>query len=261
MRGKMRACAISSGSGGNCFYVEKNNSAILVDVGISAKKVIERMNSLNLNVKKIKGIFVTHEHADHIIGADVFARRYNIPIYATKGTIANGNIGSNKDMIHQIKNSEIIKLGELKIEAFSKSHKAAEPVSYSIFDKNKVVSVITDAGYACENINDKISKSDFLFLESNHDIKMLKNGPYPYFLKKWITSDSGHLSNTQAGLAVLENGNKRLRNVVLSHISRTNNSPEVALNTFRNLLKERSNFNAKVSVSLETTPTKLFSLA
>lgn len=256
----MRVCALSSGSSGNCFYIEKENSAILVDVGISASKVIDRMNLLNLNSEKIKAIFVTHEHTDHIIGVDVLARRFNIPIFATKGTISNGFLCSNKGLVNQIKKNETLNIGKLEIESFSKSHKAAEPVSYSISDKDKVASVITDAGYACGNIADKISMSDFLFLESNHDIKMLENGPYPHFLKKWVASDSGHLSNIQAGLAVLENGNKRLKNVVLSHISMTNNFPELALKTFRNLLKERSDFNARVSVSLESHPTNIFSI-
>lgn len=254
----MRVSALSSGSSGNCFYIEKNNSAVLVDVGISAKKVVERMNLLDLNPEKLKGIFVTHEHIDHILGIDVLARKFNLPIYATNGTISKGFLCSNKELINPIKNNEKIAVGELEIEAFTKSHKAAEPVSYSIYDKGKIVSVITDAGYACENINYNISKSDFLFLESNHDVKMVENGPYPYFLKRWVTGDSGHLSNKQAGLAVLEHGNKKLKNVVLSHISKTNNSPKLALKTFKELIKERSDFNASVSVSLSDSPTSLF---
>ncbi len=256
----MRACALSSGSSGNCFYVEDENSAVLIDVGISTKKVIERMNSLNLNPEKIKAIFITHEHIDHIIGSDVFARRFNIPIFATKGTIFHGFLCSNKDLIKKINKNDKITIGKLRIEAFTKSHEAAEPVSYSIHYKDKIISVITDAGYACKNINNKIAKSDFLFLESNHDIKMLEDGPYPHFLKRWVTSDTGHLSNTQAGLAVLEHGNKKLKNIVLSHLSRTNNSPDLALETFRSFLKERSDFNANLSVSLGDMPTQLFSV-
>jgi len=256
----MRVCALASGSKGNCFYVEKGNSAVLVDAGISAKKIVERMSLLNLDAEKIKAIFVTHEHSDHIKGIDVFSRRFNVPVFATKGTIANGFLCSNREMINPIKKNERVEIGGLGIEAFSKSHRAAEPVSYSIIDRNKVVSIITDVGCACENTNEKISKSDFLFLESNHDKKMLENGPYPYFLKKWIVSDSGHLSNKQAGLAVLENGNKKLKNVVLSHLSRTNNLPEVALKTFENLVRERSDFNAQISVSLDSAPTGLFNV-
>jgi phosphoribosyl 1,2-cyclic phosphodiesterase len=256
----MRACALSSGSSGNCFYIEKNNSAVLFDVGISAKKVVERMNLLNLNPENIKAVFVTHEHTDHIIGLDVFARKFNLPIFATRGTISNGHLCSDNKLLNEIKNNSKINIGELEIETFTKSHKAADPVSFSVYNQNKVVSVITDAGYACKNINNHIAESNLLFLESNHDVKMVENGPYPYFLKKWVTSDSGHLSNTQAGLAVLEHGNKKLKNVVLSHISKTNNSPRIALKTFRNLLKERNDFTGKVSVSLDYCPTEMFSV-
>ncbi|PIN90002.1 MBL fold metallo-hydrolase [Candidatus Pacearchaeota archaeon CG10_big_fil_rev_8_21_14_0_10_32_14] len=256
----MKVSALSSGSSGNCFYIEKNDSAILVDIGISAKRVEERLNLLNCQVEKIKGIFITHEHTDHIIGVDVFSRRYNIPIFATKGTITNGHLCSNRNLINPIKNNDIVDIGEFEIEAFKKSHKAADPVSYSISDKNKVACVITDAGYACENIHDKISKSDFLFIESNHDIKMLENGGYPAFLKKWVKSDLGHLSNNQAALAVLEHGHRRLKHIVLSHISKTNNSPDVAMNTFGNLLRERSDLNTNLSVSLDNSPTRLFNV-
>jgi len=256
----MKTAAISSGSKGNCFYVENDKSAVLVDVGISTKQILERMHSLKLSPKKVKGIFITHEHSDHIKGADVFARTFNIPIYATKGTINNGFLCSNNELINQIRNNETVALGGLHVQAFSKSHKAADPVSYSISDKKKVVSVITDAGYACENIHDSISHSDFLFLESNHDIPMLDVGPYPYFLKQWVRGDTGHLSNNQAGLAVLEHGKRKLQHVVLSHLSETNNTPAVALKTFRGLIKERSDFNTHVSVSLGSEPTKVFSV-
>jgi phosphoribosyl 1,2-cyclic phosphodiesterase len=254
----MKACALSSGSSGNCFYVEKDDAAVLVDVGISARKVIERMSLLKLNPEKIKAIFITHEHSDHIVGIDVLARRLNVPIFATKGTIKHGFLCSNNDLIKPINNNESIKIGVLKIEAFTKRHKAAEPVSYSILSSGKVVSVITDAGYACDNINKGISQSDLLFLESNHDIAMVESGPYPPFLKKWVTGDSGHLSNTQAGLAVLENARPRLKNIILSHISKTNNTPDVALETFKSLVKERSDLNPNVSVSLDHAPTQLF---
>lgn len=255
----MKVSALASGSSGNCFYIENNNSAVLVDVGISAKKLVERMNFLNLNAKKIKAIFITHEHGDHVKGTDVFSKKFNVPVFATRGTISNSCLCSNENMINEISTNERVLIKGLEIEPFAKSHKAAEPVSYSVFSQSKVVSVITDAGYACKNINERIAMSDFLFLESNHDIKMLENGPYPYFLKKWIASNSGHLSNIQAGLAVLENGN-RIKNVVLSHLSKTNNLPDVALKTFKNIVKERSDFNAKVSVSLADAPTKLFSV-
>lgn len=256
----MRACALASGSSGNCFYIENETGAVLIDVGISARRVVDAMTLLNLDPGKIKAIFLTHEHSDHISGVDVLARKLNVPIFGTKGTLKSGFICSHHELIKPIKNNQHITLGSLTIETFSKSHKAAEPVSYSIRSEHNTIAVITDAGYACENINHVIARSDILFLESNHDVAMVQSGPYPYFLKQWVTGDSGHLSNTQAARAVLENGNKRLKNVILSHISKTNNTPEIALQTFQAILKERTDFSPHVSVSLAHTPTSLFTL-
>jgi phosphoribosyl 1,2-cyclic phosphodiesterase len=256
----MKVAALSSGSGGNCFYVEKDSNAILIDAGISAKRINERLTSLKLNADKIKALFITHEHIDHIRGADVFSRQFDIPIYATKGTINSGFLCSNEDMINTIKNKETVNIAGFSVEAFQKFHKAADPVSFSIFNNDRTVSVVTDIGFPCENVNRAIENSNFIFLESNHDIEMLKNGPYPHFLKNWIGGDSGHLSNKQASLAVLEYGNSKLKNVVLSHLSKVNNEPRVALKTFNSLLKERKNFSANVTLSLENASTPLFKL-
>lgn len=253
----MKTAALASGSSGNCFYVENDKTALLVDAGISTKRIIERMSLLKLNPKKVKGIFVTHEHTDHIRGVDVFAREFNVPIYATKGTIKEGFLCSNNELINEIKNNETLSIGGLNVEAFSKMHKAYDPVSFNVEGKKRV-SVITDLGIVGKEVNEQISSSDFLFLESNHDVKMLEQGPYPYFLKKWVRGDDGHLSNNQASLAVLEYGNSKLRNVVLSHLSQTNNTPEMALKTFSKMMKERKDFKAKVDVSLRDGPTELF---
>jgi len=255
----MKTTALASGSSGNCFYVENDKTALLVDAGISTKRILERMSMLKLNPNKIKGIFITHEHTDHTKGTDVFAREFNIPIYATKGTINSGFLCSNNELINQIKNNESISIGGLNINTFSKMHKADDPVSFTVEDKKRV-SVITDLGITNKEVNEQISSSDFLFLESNHDIKMLNEGPYPWFLKKWVRGDDGHLSNNQASLAVLEYGNSKLKNVVLSHLSQTNNTPQVALKTFTKMMKERKDFKANIEVSTRDSPTKLFKI-
>ncbi|MBM3233021.1 MBL fold metallo-hydrolase [Candidatus Pacearchaeota archaeon] len=253
----MEVTALASGSSGNCFYVGNNNEAVLVDAGISAKQVYNRMEELGLDPGKLRGIFITHEHSDHIRGADVLARQLKIPIYATKKTLQNGMICSEKSLFRTIIAGKDIKIGRLSVESFSKSHKAADPVSYTIVG-NKRVAVITDAGYACKNIQEHISNAHFLFIESNHDDKMLERGPYPAYLKRWISGDTGHLSNRQAALSVLECASAELQNMVLSHLSQTNNSPEVALETFHSLLKERTGFRAKIDVSDRERPTPLY---
>lgn len=255
----VKCTALASGSSGNCFYIEQGNDAVLIDAGMNAKNIFDKIEKSNINLKKIKGIFITHEHIDHVRGADVFARKMDIPVFATKGTIKNCNLCSDEKLINLINNDATIKIGKLKIKAFVKSHAAKEPISYSVIG-DKRVSVITDLGYICDNVLSQIAKADFLFLESNHDLKMLEEGPYPYFLKKWIKGKDGHLSNMQAGLGVLEYASSRLQHVVLSHISKENNTPEKAMQTFKDLLKERSDLNVNVSVSLENAPTQIFSI-
>lgn len=255
----MKLSALSSGSSGNCFYIENNHKSILIDAGISAKQTVERMQKLNLNPESVLGIFVTHEHADHIKGIDVLARSFQIPIFATNKIIRNNFLCSQSNLINEIRGNSITDIAGMKIEAFSKFHKSLEPVSYSI-KKGKTASVITDAGFACENIIERVSESDFLFLESNHDTRMLEQGPYPYFLKKWISSNLGHMSNLQSALCVLEHGNKKLKNLILSHLSKTNNTPELALATFKSLVKERADLHPEISVSLNSLPTKLFEI-
>lgn len=255
----MKIAALASGSAGNCFYIEddKSETAVLIDAGISTRQISLRLTMLGLTTEKIKGIFITHEHADHVRGADVFARKFQVPIFATRKTINSCSLCSDKSLIKAINNTDIIKIGGSKVQAFTKNHSAADPISFTIL-ANKKVSVITDAGHACQNISDQIAAADFLFLESNHDPEMLKNGPYPAFLKKWIAGNSGHLSNSAAGNCVREHASQKLTNVVLSHLSGTNNTPDLALATFRSIIKKRSNFSPKVHVSTQQSPTKLF---
>lgn len=257
----MEISALASGSNGNCFYLRnrKNDSAILIDAGISAKKISERIGLLGRNADKLKAVFITHEHSDHIRGADVLARKLNIPIFATKKTIQNSFLCSDKDLINSIKNDEVVRIAGLSVEAFPKSHSAADPVSYNIKANNSkgVISVITDLGFCCNNTIDSVADSNVLFLESNHDINMLENGPYPYHIKKWIKSDTGHLSNLQASLCVLEHATRKLKHVVLSHISKTNNTPEMALHTFNSLIKERKDLKPKITASTREKPTDI----
>lgn len=258
----MELCGLSSGSSGNCFYVgnSKGNEGILIDAGISSKRIVEKLSQINVLPEQIKGILITHEHADHIKGADVFARSFNVPIFATKKTFDKHSLCSNSDLLNRIGNSSSFKLAGMEIETFSKSHLAEDPVSFSVVQNSKRASIITDLGICCDRVNSVVSDSDFLFLESNHDLNMLEKGPYPAFLKAWVRGDKGHLSNLQASLCILEHGTRKLKNVILSHISQTNNTPEIALNTFTHILKERKDLRPKTSVSCRDNPTDLFKL-
>jgi phosphoribosyl 1,2-cyclic phosphodiesterase len=157
----MELSVLGSGSSGNCFFVQNDKSAILVDAGLSAKQIISRLGAIGKSSGLVKGIFITHEHADHIRGADVLARHFNIPIFATKKTIQDSSLCSNPDLITSIKNNELLKIAGMEISAFSKSHKAADPISFSIRN-GKTISIITDAGFACDNITSAVSDSNFL---------------------------------------------------------------------------------------------------
>jgi phosphoribosyl 1,2-cyclic phosphodiesterase len=257
----MEISALASGSSGNCFYIgnEKTHSGVLIDAGISSKSIIERLRLIGRKPELIKAILITHEHSDHIRGADVFARQFNIPIFATKKTFEDRLICKDSDLINHIKNNEFLKIAGLDIEAFSKPHKAADPVSFSIIN-HKRVSVITDLGHCSKAVIDCIQESNALFLESNHDVNMLQKGPYPYYLKKWVGGDEGHLSNMQASLGILEHGSRKLSNLILSHLSKTNNTPELALHTINALVKERKDLNPKIIVSNRETPMKLIKI-
>ena len=253
----MEICALASGSSGNCFYISNGEEAILIDAGISAKQICERLAYRGRSAENIRAIFITHEHIDHVRGVDVIARKLNIPVFTTKGTSESCFLCSDDQLVNIIQNNSIIKIGKIKIETFSKSHHASDPVSYNvIYDKK--VSIVTDAGYGCKNIKKNISDSDFLIMEANYDEDMLDNGPYPPHLKKLISSDVGHLSNKQAALCVAENCSGRLNNILLAHLSKTNNTPSVALDTFESLIKLRKDISPLIDVSVREEASKLF---
>jgi phosphoribosyl 1,2-cyclic phosphodiesterase len=259
----MEVCALSSGSSGNCYFAGNSKEGILIDAGISCKKMEERMSQIGKDPSKIKGIFITHEHSDHKKGADVFARKFNVPIFATKKLVQNHFLCSNENLVQTIKNDETIIMNNIEVRAFPKVHQAIEPIGFTLKSKNgrEKVSIITDAGHACENIKIEVSETDVLFLESNHDEEMLENGPYPYFLKKWVRSDTGHLSNKQSAICMIENAKSKLRELILSHISENNNTNEIAMKTHTDFIKYRKDLKTKISLSTKFEPGKIIKLS
>lgn len=260
MRGELQVCALASGSSGNCFYVGNGKGGVLIDAGISAKQICLRMAARGLQPENVRGIFVTHEHSDHILGIDVFARKFRVPVFTTRKTAAACFLCEDAHLIRVIQNTEEVKLAGMTIEAFGKFHDAIDPVSYTISSVKKRVSVMTDLGHACKRVQEQISEADFLFLESNHDERMLRDGSYPEELKQLILSDIGHLSNRQAGLCVLEYASQRLKHVVLSHLSENNNTPQLALRTFMKLVKERSDLALNVGLSVREEATQVWAV-
>lgn len=234
----MRICSIASGSSGNCIYVGSDTTHLLVDVGISGKRTETGLNELNLSMRDIDGIFITHEHADHIAGLGVLGRKYGIPVYATKGTIAaikkTSSVGAIPDELFQpICADEKIIIKDLICNPMKISHDAAEPVAYRISHGKKKVGIITDLGTYNDYTVESLRGMDALLLEANHDINMLQVGPYPYYLKQRILGDRGHLSNERAGQLLCDLLHDKLQAVMLGHLSKENNLPELAYEAVR----------------------------
>lgn len=251
--------SLASGSSGNAFLLSDGKQSLLVDAGISAKQIVQRMAELGQDPASLHGIFITHEHSDHIQGVAQMVKRYGIPVYITRGTHQNCNLDLEK--VEYIKHNDVISVGTLQVKAFGKQHDTPEPVSFSIFDGKQTVSVITDIGEACIDVRRAVESSDFLILETNYDDQMLEQGPYPHMLKRRIRSTHGHLSNYEAGLCVLEHGSKKLRGVLLAHLSQKNNTPSLAYGTFSAIVRERKDYaDLPIGMAYREKPTRLFNI-
>lgn len=223
-------CAIASGSNGNCYYIGNQSEAVLVDAGISCRQIIQRMKDRNLNPLKVKSVFISHEHSDHISGARVFGNRMQVPVYLTAKTYYGAYKNMRPDYPRFFNPGETVEVGEFSIHSFLKNHDASEPCSFRIQYKNKSIGIFTDIGEPCDNVTSHLQKCDGLFLETNYDEKMLWEGKYPFFLKQRVASGVGHLSNSQAFNLLENHAGENLKCVFLSHLSKENNTPETAYN-------------------------------
>lgn len=234
----LELCAIASGSSGNCICVGGDHTHLLIDAGVSGKKIESGLNELDLKTKEMQGILITHEHMDHIAGLGVLARRYGIPIFATEKTkqvIQNmKSIGKiDEELFQVITPGKDFSIGELMIHPISISHDAADPVAYKVANGEKTVAVVTDLGTYNQDIVNELQGLDALLLEANHDIKMLQTGGYPYPLKQRILGDKGHLSNERSGQLLSELLHDDFGAVVLGHLSKENNYEELAYEAVR----------------------------
>lgn len=234
----IEACSLSSGSKGNCFFIKTGKDAFLVDAGISCRQITQRLQAIGHHISEIKGIFITHEHTDHIRGLEVLLKRFQIPIYINWRTLSYSPVKIPTTVVRNFNSNERMMVGEALVEARRKRHDAADPCLFSFYYRGNKISVITDLGQPCEHVVNAIRHSNILFIETNHDEHMLHRGPYPQFLKQRILGNEGHLSNTQAGCLVRDHASPNLEYIFLSHISETNNTPRLALETFANLVQE-----------------------
>ena len=239
----MKFMNIASGSSGNSTFIGSDKASILLDCGISMKRIENALDSHDMALKQIDGIVITHEHSDHIKGLGVISRKYSIPIYATKGTIAGihcaANIGDiDNSLFIEIENDADFYISDINVKAHSVSHDANDPVCFSFTQDNVKVSVATDLGTYDEDLIEFLSDSDTLLIEANHDIRMLETGPYPYYLKRRIAGNRGHLSNEASGKLLRRLLCERLRHIYLGHLSDKNNYWLLCYETVKSELME-----------------------
>jgi len=234
----MKLCSIASGSSGNCIYVGSDTTHLLVDTGISKKRIEQGLNELQLSGEDIHGILITHEHSDHIQGLGVFLRKYKVPVYASAGTMrgirASKTLGKLPDeMLFEVPNDQTFTIGDIDVDPFAISHDANEPYGYRFVHNDKCIAVATDLGVYDEYIVEKLSGLDAILLEANHDVHMLEVGPYPYPLKRRVLSDHGHLSNELTGRLLCDILHEDMKYIVLGHLSKENNYPNLAYETVK----------------------------
>lgn len=260
----MKLCSIASGSSGNCIYVGSSSTNLLVDAGISAKRIENGLDGIDILPDTLQGILITHEHSDHVQGLGVLARKYHIPIYATMETAyaiqkikSLGDISG--ELFHYIRPDEPFQINDIDIEPFATSHDAANPVCYAFRSEGQKIGLATDLGKFDDYIVSKLKTSELLYIEANHDVNMLMVGKYPYYLKQRILGDRGHLSNETSADLISKLIHPGLQQILLAHLSKENNYEELAYETVCcELMSRGSDFPSdRVSVALRDQPSEL----
>ena len=230
--------SLASGSSGNAIYLGTERTHVLVDAGISNRRIEKGLKEVGIKADDLSALVLTHEHSDHVQGLNVLLRKHEVPLYATAGTLqtlqSKGILyGIPEELIHVIRSGDTLSVGDLKIFPFSVDHDAAEPVAYRFEGGGRAAAVATDMGHFTEDIICRLKGLDAILLESNHDIRMLEAGPYPYPLKRRILGDFGHLSNESAGKLLTEILHDHVKKIILGHLSKENNLPELAFETVK----------------------------
>ena len=249
----LKFCSLYSGSSGNSLFVETPTTKLLVDAGESSKKIENALNNLNIDASNIDGILVTHEHSDHIKGLGTFAKKFNIPVYANKETW-----DAMPEVAQRIEPScqnnfipyEKFDIGDFKILPFQIPHDAANPCGFNLFYGNQKISIATDLGHMDTKLIKYLEESEFVLLEANYDPNILKCSKYPYTLKQRIAGPNGHLSNEMAGKTISYLLKSGLSKVMLGHLSRENNFPELAYQTVVDELCNNNFDENKISISV-----------
>ena len=243
--------SLNSGSNGNCYYIGNETDAVLVDAGISCRETEKRMKRLGLNMRKVRAIFVTHEHADHIHGLTQIVKKFNIPAYITTPTLHEGKLKMAEHLIQPFAAYSPMAIGTLSVTAFPKLHDACDPHSFTVTDGQVKVGVFTDIGTPCKHVIHHFQQCHAAFLEANYDEEMLDNGRYPIHLKNRIRGERGHLSNAQALRLFTHHRPEYMSHLLLSHLSKHNNHPQIVEDLFR---RNARNTKIVIATRYEETP-------
>jgi len=245
--------SLNSGSNGNCYYIGNENEAILVDAGISCRETEKRMKRLGLSIEKVRAIFISHEHGDHIAGLNVLSKKFKLPVYITPHTHRNGNLNLNPETTLPFTAFAPVMIGALSVTAFPKSHDAIDPHSFIVAHEKVTVGIFTDIGNVCKHLTGYFKQCHAAFLEANYDTEMLEKGSYPYHLKKRIRGGEGHLSNDEALTLFTQHRPAFMTHLLLSHLSKNNNSPELVEELFK-----RHTVNTKIVVATRYNETEVY---
>lgn len=238
----LKFCSLSSGSSGNCYYVGNDFYGLLIDAGISASSIRRYLKDLGISMQTLMGVLVTHNHSDHIRGLEVLTRKSHVPAFTTKNvwlSILTPHYSISPDCIKEIPVRKSFHLAGFEIEAFPVCHDAPETVGFQIISGEKKITIVTDLGHICETSAGYMKDSNLLVIESNYDEEMLINGRYPWYLKKRIQSDHGHLGNNQTADFLSGIINDKLSHICLAHLSKNNNTPDKALGTLNHIFGEK----------------------
>ncbi len=233
---------LASGSTGNAFYIQSHEQRLLIDAGLSGKQMDLHFKTIGVDPATLSGILVTHEHSDHIKGVGIFARKYNLPVYANAKTWQAMEKGIGKlttDQKFHFDSDTVRTFGDMDVESFRVSHDAAEPMFFTFRRGKSKVALVTDLGYVSERIKKTIEGADAYIFEANHDVDMLRMSHYPWSVKQRILSDVGHVSNVDSGLALADVIGNETERIYLAHLSQDNNMKDIARMTVDQVLQER----------------------
>jgi phosphoribosyl 1,2-cyclic phosphodiesterase len=224
--------SLNSGSNGNCYYIGNEEEAVLIDAGLSCRETERRMRRLGLPLGRVKALFISHEHDDHIRGLEVLSQRYSLPVYITAKTLEQCRFSPDAGLVRSFQAGSPIAIGALTITAFAKTHDASDPYSFTIASPSVRIGVFTDLGMVCDNLIRHFSQCHAAFLEANYDEQLHENGRYPWPLKNRIRGGQGHLSNRQAFELFAEYRPAFMSHLLLAHLSQDNNRPELVQTLF-----------------------------